>query len=106
MDMRSEHIASIKRKIALLEAKLETALRPPPGPLNEGDHDITKRRHHGAKATVRRQARHYVSLSRCNDAIVHSTNAEALFQQLCHIAAERVNTFPTLGARFLCNNFG
>jgi len=88
MDMRSEHIASIKRKIALLEAKLETALRPPPGPLNEGDHDITKRRHHGAKATVRRQARHYVSLSRCNDAIVHSTNAEALFQQLCHIAVQ------------------
>ena len=88
MDMRSEHIASIKRKIALLEAELETALRPPPEPVNEGDHAITRRRYHGAKATVKRQARHYVSLSRCNDAIVHSTHAEALFQELCHIAVQ------------------
>lgn len=31
---------------------------------------------------------------------------EALAGYLQHLGAERVNTFPTLVARFLCNNFG
>ncbi|MHB1274075.1 MAG: HD domain-containing phosphohydrolase [Rhodanobacter sp.] len=52
------------------------------------DHAITRRRHHGAKATVKRQAQLYASLSRCNDAIVRGTNAETLFQELCHIAVQ------------------
>ncbi|MDE2306700.1 MAG: PAS domain S-box protein [Xanthomonadaceae bacterium] len=84
--MNNEHIASIKRKIALLEAELETALCPQPGPSDEGGQTITRRG--DVEATARRQARHYASLSRCNDAIVHSTNAEALFQELCRIAVQ------------------
>ncbi|MDE2156111.1 MAG: PAS domain S-box protein [Xanthomonadaceae bacterium] len=88
MDTRNERIASIKRKIALLEAELEAALRSQPRPADEGGHAITRHRRGGAKETAKRRAQYYASLSRCNDAIVHSTNADALFQELCHIAVQ------------------
>ncbi|MHB1083527.1 MAG: sensor domain-containing phosphodiesterase [Thiobacillus sp.] len=48
--------------------------------------DITERR--AAEAKIQRHTQLYAALSQCNEAIVHCTSEEALFQKICRTAVQ------------------
>ncbi|MCW8806885.1 MAG: PAS domain S-box protein [Rhodanobacter sp.] len=91
-DEPNEHIASIERRIALLEADLEIALQAGQQLSNGGDRSMADMRNitirRDAEAKIRRQTQLYASLSRCNEAIARCTSVEALFQELCRVAVQ------------------